>query len=164
MVCRINYYRGWINLNNILIAQASIRDLDDLAILFDQYRIFYNQDSNIEEAKQFLFDRLEHQESIVFIASDVQSDTLVGFTQLYPSFSSISMKRSWILNDLFVKEEYRSQGIARQLLNEAKDYAVLTRAKGIELSTSQLNLKAQKLYEWLGYKKDEEYYHYYLTV
>lgn len=74
------------------------------------------------------------------------------------------MKRSWILNDLFVKEEYRGRGIARQLLNEAKNFADLTRAKGIELATSHLNIKAQNLYESLGYKKDDEFCHYYLII
>lgn len=150
-------------MNNICIEQASIRDLDDLAVIFDQYRVFYKQESNVEEAKQFLFDRLEHQQSVVFKAYDSSSRRIVGFTQLYPSFSSISMKRSWILNDLFVQEEYRGHGIARRLLNEAKEYAILTKAKGIGLSTSHVNFKAQRLYESLGYKKDDEFYHYYLT-
>lgn len=151
-------------MNNIQIAQASIKDLEELAELFDQYRIFYNQESNLLGAEQYLFDRIEHQESIIFMAKDLQTKRMTGFTQLYPTFSSISMKRSWILNDLFVQEEYRGQGIARQLLNEAKEYALLTRAKGIELSTSHLNIRAQKLYESLGYEKDNEFYHYYLTL
>lgn len=151
-------------MNNIQIAQASIKDLEAIAPLFDQYRIFYNQESDLAGAEQYLFDRMEHQESVIFFAKDLHTKRLSGFTQLYPSFSSISMKRSWILNDLFVHEEYRGQGIARQLLNEAKDFSLLTRAKGIELSTSHLNSRAQKLYESLGYEKDDEFYHYYLTL
>lgn len=151
-------------MNNMHIIQASVKDLEELAPLFDQYRIFYNQESNLKDAEQYLSDRMEHQESVIFIAKDLHTDRITGFTQLYPSFSSISMKRSWILNDLFVQDEYRGLGIARQLLNEAKDYALLTKAKGIELSTSYLNIKAQKLYESLGYEKDNEFYHYYLTL
>ncbi|WP_044478197.1 GNAT family N-acetyltransferase [Paenibacillus antibioticophila] len=146
------------------ITQASINDLEELVAIFDQYRIFYNQAADPEGASQFLFERFEHQESIIFIARDIQTGRAVGFTQLYPVFSSISMKRSWILNDLYVIEEYRKRGGATQLLNSAKEFAILTRAKGIELSTSHLNLSAQSLYESIGYKKDDEYFHYYLTI
>ena len=74
------------------------------------------------------------------------------------------MKRAWILNDLYVIEGIRSQGVARGLMNQARDYAIATRAKGIQLSTALDNVRAQKLYESLNYERDVEYYHYYLTL
>lgn len=150
--------------DSIEVLQATIQDLDDISLIFDQYRIYYKQESDLNAAKQFLHEKFEHQESVIFIARDQESRQVVGFTQLYPTFSSISMKRAWILNDLYVIESYRSKGIARQLMNQAKDFAIATKAKGLELSTAPDNARVQRLYESLGYARDDEYYHYYLTL
>ncbi|GKU76557.1 N-acetyltransferase [Paenibacillus sp. L3-i20] len=146
------------------VSQATINDLNDLAPLFDLYRVFYGQSSNQEGAKQFLFERFDHAESIIYIARHHTTDQAIGFAQLYPTFSSISMKRSWVLNDLYVSEEYRKHGVARKLLEEVKTFALQTKAKGIALSTAPENIKAQSLYEGLGYVKDDEYYQYFLTL
>ena len=146
------------------IRQVTINDLEELAILFDRYRIFYGQTSDLEKASSFLFDRFEHGESVIFIAEDRKANKLAGFTQLYPIFSSVSMKRLWLLNDLFVEEIYRRQGIANRLLDAAKVFAVHTKAKGLELATAKDNYQAQKLYEKLGYVKDDEFFHYSLRV
>lgn len=148
--------------DNIRIVQATINELEELATIFDQYRVFYKQDSNLAEAKSFLFDKFEHRESVIFLAK--ADERIVGFTQLYPSFSSISMQRSWILNDLFVASDYRQYGIGRLLLNKAREHAVATRAKGLALSTAMDNPIAQSLYESLGYEKDDQFYHYYLKL
>ncbi|TVX93826.1 GNAT family N-acetyltransferase [Paenibacillus agilis] len=144
--------------------QATIQDLEAIAEIFDQYRIFYGQQSDVAQAREFLFDRFEHRESIIFIVKDKSTGTIAGFTQLYPVFSSISMERSLILNDLYVRESHRRQGIAQLLLDEAKKYAQLIKAKGLELSTAIDNEQAQRLYERNGYGRDEHYYHYYLSV
>nr|WP_245252065.1 GNAT family N-acetyltransferase [Paenibacillus sediminis] len=150
--------------NQFEVRQATIDDLDGLAEIFNDYRVFYGQTPNLEQARLFLFERFEHLESIVFIAKDQNTDRIVGFTQLYPVFSSISMRRSLILNDLYVNEQYRKQGIASMLLDEAQSYAKSIKAKGLELSTAITNEQAQRLYERYGYVKDEEFYHYYLNI
>jgi len=80
------------------ILKATGNDLDSLAELFDLYRVFYQQQSNINGAKEFIKDRLSNEESVIFLAFDENNP--VGFVQLYPSFSSVSMKRTWVLNDL----------------------------------------------------------------
>ncbi|MGG0824748.1 GNAT family N-acetyltransferase [Paenibacillus turicensis] len=147
---------------NYFVEQATIHDVPQLAILFDQYRVFYGQASDVEGAKQFLLDRFNHAESVILVAKD--NANIVGFTQLYPTFSSISMQRSWILNDLYVAEEHRKQGIAEQLLEQAKRFAMITNAKGIALSTAPTNKQAQALYEKLGYVRDDEFYNYFLGL
>lgn len=147
-----------------MLVQATVHDVEDAAPLFDQYRVFYGQESDVVSARAFLFDRLVARESMIFMARDSTNHQAVGFMQLYPSFSSISLKRSWILNDLFVAEDNRGKGIAQQLLEEAKKYAGACSAKGIELATAQDNVKAQQLYERNGYEKDEAFYHYYLSL
>ncbi|MFD1181009.1 GNAT family N-acetyltransferase [Paenibacillus timonensis] len=109
-------------------------------------------------------ERLGRRESVVFLAIEPVSGGAVGFTQLYPSFSSISMKRVWILNDLYVREEYRNQGAAKLLLEAAKSHARQTDAKGLELSTAMTNVRAQRLYETIGYERDTAFYHYFLSL
>ncbi|MNW27288.1 Acetyltransferase (GNAT) family protein [compost metagenome] len=144
--------------------QATIHDLDDLVPLFDHYRSFYHQPSDVKAAREFLLARLEHAQSVVFIARDLSNNQAVGFTQLYPSFSSLSMKRVWVLNDLYVLEDCRRQGIAELLLEQARGLAVKTNAKGIELSTAPDNATAQALYQKQGYVRDDEFIHYFLDL
>lgn len=146
------------------VVQATIHDLNDLAPLFNLYRVFYKQPSNLEGAKEFLFHRFNHAESVIFIARSASDKQAVGFAQLYPTFSSISMKRSWILNDLYIREEYRREGIAELLLEQVEDFATQTRAKGVTLSTAPDNLKAQSLYEKHRYVRDNEFYQYFLML
>ncbi|NHC33121.1 GNAT family N-acetyltransferase [Scytonema millei] len=143
------------------VFQAKIEHLEPIAILFDQYRVFYGQASDLATAKIFLQERLQKHDSLIYVASNRQ---IVGFTQLYPSFSSVSMQRIWILNDLFVVATHRRQGIAKLLLTAAKQYAQETGAIRITLATQISNISAQTLYESLGYTRDEQFYHYSLRV
>lgn len=148
----------------IKIQQATIEDLQDAAVLFDEYRVFYRQTSDLDGAVRFLFDRFEHQQSIIFIARDEQTGEPVGLAQLYPSFSSVSMKRLWNLNDLYVREAYRKHKVGVALLAKAKEFAIQTGSKGLEIATEVTNLRAQKVYTEFGYVLDEDFYHYYLLV
>lgn len=142
--------------------QATIEDLDGVSNLFNLYRMFYQQESDLEGARNYIKERIENKESIIFVVKDEQS--YVGFTQLYPTFSSISMKRSWILNDLYVDSKARKQGIGEKLLLKAKEFAIENGAKSISLSTAPENVSAQRLYEKNGYKKDSQFYHYELDL
>lgn len=144
------------------ISLACKEQIDNLSVLFDQYRVFYKQSSNLEAARKFLEGRFQNNDSVIFTASN--NEQIVGFTQLYPSFSSVSMKRIWILNDLFVKEDYRRRGVAKLLISAAKKYGHKTGALRIVLATQSSNIAAQTLYESCGYVKDEEFYHYTLRL
>jgi GNAT superfamily N-acetyltransferase len=134
----------------IEISEATINDLAELSTLFDLYRQFYNQSANIAEAKRFLNERLIKKESIIYVSKDSDGH-LTGFTQLYPVFSSVQMKRSWILNDLYVKNEFRKKGIARLLIQRCKKLAVETNADGLLLETSINNMEGNKLYPSEGF-------------
>jgi ribosomal protein S18 acetylase RimI-like enzyme len=141
---------------------AHLEHLDRVAPLFDRYRIFYKQTSDLDAARKFLQERFQKGDSTVFVASD--NGSIVGFTQLYPSFSSVSMKPIWILNDLFVDEPYRKQGVAKLMMKTAENFARETGAIRIALATQISNLAAQSLYESLGYSKEEEFYNYTLSL
>ena len=144
------------------IVSANIQHLEAAAALFDQYRVFYEQSSNLGAARQFLRERFEAGDSAIFLARE-ETDS-VGFMQLYPSFSSVSMRRTWILNDLFVRRSHRKQGIAKLLMSAAAAHARDTGAARIDLSTQTANTAAQSLYESLGYRKDSAFYHYVLPI
>jgi GNAT superfamily N-acetyltransferase len=135
----------------------SLESCPEIANLFDSYRIFYGQPSNIEAAKVYLAERLNRNESIILVA--FYNGTAVGFTQLYPSFSSVSMKPLYILNDLFVIEEKRGLGIGEALLDAAENLGKALAWKGMVLETAQDN-PAQKLYERKGWAEDKDYKHY----
>ena len=143
------------------IRRATGDDIDPLARLFDAYREFYRAPANLEGARRFLLERLEKSQSIILLA--FHEDAAVGFTQLYPSFSSVSMARIFILNDLFVAPEARRTGAGSALLRAASEYAKNAGAVCLELSTERGNSTAQAVYERLGWKRDEDFYVYRLA-
>lgn len=146
------------------IVKADIENVDLVVPLFDLYREFYEQKSDDDSARDFLLQRINRNESVIFLAMDEEKNSGIGFVQLYPSFSSVSLKRLWILNDLFVHEDYRRQGVADALVEKSKELAVKTKSKGIVLETQIDNIKAQELYNKLGFKKDEKHYYYFLEI
>jgi len=135
------------------ITKAHKEHLNDLTPLFDGYRIFYKQQSNIEAAKQFLSERIKNNDSIIYIA--YINDDAVGFTQLYPLFSSVAMKPIYLLNDLFVDSNYRGKGIGEALINKAKSFCKENHLKGLVIQTA-FNNPAQHLYQRLGFIKDRD--------
>jgi ribosomal protein S18 acetylase RimI-like enzyme len=141
----------------VIIQKATLNDLDSLSELFNLYRVFYEQRSNLEGAREFLKARIINEESIVFIACE--GDHSVGFVQLYPSFSSVSMMRSWVLNDLYVKEQFRGKGAGEKLIHKAIQFAKETGAKGVMLETGKENLNAQRLYDKIGFERESNYFY-----
>ncbi|PWT77134.1 MAG: GNAT family N-acetyltransferase [Bacteroidetes bacterium] len=133
----------------ILIRKATQADLSQLAELFNLYRIFYRKESDIDGARKFLGERMDANESIIFVATE--GENLVGFTQLYPLFSSTRMKRTWLLNDLFVLEEFRGRGISKELIEMAKQLATETESAGLLLETEKTNVVGNNLYPSAGF-------------
>jgi ribosomal protein S18 acetylase RimI-like enzyme len=144
------------------VRRAGPADVEAIAPLFDAYRQFYELPSDMGVARAYLAERLERGDAIVFMAVD--GATVLGFTLLYPTFSSLLPGPILILNDLFVVPEARGRAIGHNLLEQARRHALETGARRIELSTHYDNRRAQRLYESLGYKRDEDFYYYALTV
>lgn len=141
------------------IVQATINNLDALSKLFDLYRLFYQQPSDMDGARAFLNDRLNNEESVIFMAFD--DSEAIGFVQLYPLFSSISMKQTWVLNDLYVKEQGRGKGFGEALLRRAINFAEDTGAKGVLLETGKDNVKARNLYEKVGFVQETNHFYFF---
>jgi len=135
------------------IIKAELSHLEDIVPLFDGYRIFYKQASNLKAAKAFIKNRLLLKDAIIYVA--YIKNNAVGFTQLYPLFSSVSMTPMYLLNDLYIDSTYRNQGIGEALINQAKQLCKTEKNKGLAIQTAFDN-PAQKLYQRLGFKSDTD--------
>jgi ribosomal protein S18 acetylase RimI-like enzyme len=147
----------------IQVMRATTAQLEAVAELFDAYRGFYQQPSNLAQSRAFIAERMDGDESAIFLAQDENGGAL-GFVQLYPTFSSIDAHRTWLLSDLFTAPAARGRGVGRLLMNTARDFALQTGAKGLVLETATDNFTAQGLYESLGYVRDSGYYTYMLNL
>jgi ribosomal protein S18 acetylase RimI-like enzyme len=147
---------------NTKIYKATPADANIIGPVFDLYRIFYKQKSNIKEACRYIKARLEANESVIFFIKD--KERCIGFTQLYPTFDSVNLRKKIVLYDLYICEDYRRKGNGKILMDAAKDYAQLNKFGSIELSTNKGNIQGQSLYEALGYIRDQEFYSYDLEI
>lgn len=145
------------------VSHATVRDLDVLVPLFDGYRQFYRQASDPERARAFLAERLTQQQSLIVLAHDPHRAGL-GFTQLYPMFSSVRTVRTYVLNDLFVAPQARRHGVAKALLTAAAEHARALGAASLSLQTALDNAPAQALYESLGWQRDHAFCEYALSL
>ena len=133
-----------------------------MAGLFALYRQFYRQAADLAGARAFLSERLELDQSVIFMALDGVEP--VGFAQLFPSFSSAVMARTFILNDLYVAKRSRGRGVATKLLRQAAQFAKGEGAVALSLSTAVDNYTAQSLYEREGWKRDQAFFNYRLPI
>ncbi len=146
------------------IVQATLEHLDLLTPMFIKYREFYGELALPDSSRKFLENRLKRKESVIYMALADDEDRLLGYCQLYPSFSSLSLKRVWILNDIYVAEDARRQLVADRLLQTAKKMAKDTNAIRLRVATSQNNLAAQKTYESIGFREDTVFKNYTLEL
>lgn len=135
---------------------ATLRDLDAVAPLFDAYRQFYKQPPDLARARDFMQERMERRESVVFVAED-DAGKIIGFCQLYPTFCSVRASHTYVLYDLFVAPEARGTGAGRALMLAAEAHAAKTGAAKMELSTAKTNTVAQGLYESQGWVRDDTF-------
>jgi GNAT superfamily N-acetyltransferase len=149
---------------SIQIRQATVLDLDTVAPLFDGYRQFYGQPADLSRAHDFLAERIRLHESVILLARDDEDGQGLGFTQLYPLFSSVRTVRTWLLNDLFVAAAARRRGVAKALLEAAVEHARALGAASLSLSTALDNAPAKALYESMGWERDRHFCEYSLTL
>ena len=147
---------------SIVITRATKEHYKDVGALFDLYRQFYKYKTNLKASTKYIKDRINQNESFIFICFYKKEPA--GFVQLYETFDSLNINKKLILYDLYVDKKYRKNGIGRKLMDQAKKLAKYKKIQNIELSTAKNNKKAQSLYESLDYKRDKEYYNYFLEL
>ena len=139
----------------MIVRRASLEDLHPLSVLFDEYRQFYGASSNLDVSYQFLKQRFENQESVIFI--HVKDDVFTGFILLYLGFSSVACANYYILDDVYVTPTFRRQGSAKQLIDTAILFARHENAQRISLQTQKNNYQSHQLYQQMGFVKDDEF-------
>ncbi len=146
------------------VRQATISDLDLVAPLFDAYRQFYHLPANLPLARDFIADRLHRGDSTIYVAEE--EGAALGFVQLYPLLSSTAAVpgRLWLLNDLYVAPASRGRRVGHALMEQARRLGVETGARGLFLQTARDNATAQRLYESLGYRRDDHFLVYELDL
>ncbi|MET3879899.1 GNAT family N-acetyltransferase [Chitinophaga sp. OAE865] len=144
------------------VIQATELHTNEVAVLFDAYRSYYDQAPDFKGALEFISERIAQKDSVIFVV--LLDAEIIGFTQLYPIFTSLGMKRGWLLNDLYVLEEHRGRGAGKALLDKAAAYGKSTNAAWLMLQTYIANTGAQKLYEKEGFRKDTNSYYYYKAL
>ncbi len=153
-----------MTLSEIEIVRARLAERDAVARLFDRYRVFYEQPSDVAAAQAFVGARLAAEDSAIFLGRRRGDAEGLGFIQLYPSFSSVGMRAVWILNDLYVAPDARRLGVGRLLMDRARDFARESGALRLELATARTNIAAQALYRQRGYVEDKVFLRFSLSV
>ena len=151
-------------MDRVTVRRAQPADLDLLLPLFEGYRAFYDCAPDPGAVREFLSARLSRGDSVIFLATAGDTGAAAGFVQLYPVFSSLRMRRAWILNDLFVAQAHRKQQVARRLMEAARAMAADTGAAAVALETAPDNTPARRLYESLGYKQEQSFITYVLDL
>ena len=139
----------------MIVKRATKEDLHQLAVLFDEYRQFYGTSSNVQQSHQFLKHRFDNKESVIFI--HVKDEVFTGFVLLYLAFSSVSCETYYILDDVYVTPSYRNQGSAKQLIDTAILFFFFLNAQRISLETQKNNHLSHRLYEHMGFIRDDEF-------
>ncbi|HAR19777.1 MAG TPA: GNAT family N-acetyltransferase [Cytophagales bacterium] len=146
------------------IIRATEEHLPLILPLFDAYRQFYEQPSDLEASSLYLAERLTNQESAIFLAYEQKDGEVrgIGFTQLYVTFSSVALKKFWVLHDLYVREDFRKIGVAKKLMDKSKELALENAPMGLVIESRISNQSAQHLFDSVGFVKQGEHYFYFL--
>ena len=139
----------------VTVRRAGSTDLDAAARLFTGYLRFYGKATPEAEARVFVGERLARRDSVFYLAES--EGEVLGFTQLYPAFASLSLAPSWILNDLYVEPAARGRGVGEALMQAARELAMSDGSAELMLQTARDNVTAQRLYEKLGWQRDNEF-------
>lgn len=145
-------------MSGVTIVQVALEQLETITDLFNAYRIWYRQQDDRAAVRAFLHERLAQRQSVIFLA--LLEEAPAAFAQLYPIYSSATLNRGWLLNDLFVMPHARFQGVAVALLRHVEQFGRNTGARYLRLSTEITNTNAQEIYVSHGWQRDEQFYYY----
>lgn len=144
---------------NYTIKQANLENLDETAVLFNMYRIFYRQEDDYEKCRNFIRERLDNDQSDIFLI--YVDNKAVGFVQLYKLYHYVKLAKQWLLSDLFVHPDYRGKGLSVALIERAKKWCDETDACGLMLETEKTNDIGNTLYPRCGFEYDGLHNYYY---
>ena len=147
----------------MLIQSLSEKYIDQFIEVVNEYRVFCGYEKSTKDTKEFFGHLIQGKKAKIFIAIS-ENDDVMGFINLYPSFSTLALGKILILNDLCVYSKFRRLGVAQALIEEALKFAKHSGAIRIELKTETTNINAQQLYSRIGFKEDVENIHYRVPI
>lgn len=140
------------------VGRVEAADLDELLPLMRSYCDFYGvspTDADLLALAQSLIDDPE-REGVQLLARDKSDAGLaVGFATLYWSWSTADAARIGVMNDLFVAEHARGQGVAEQLVEGCRAECVRRGARRLTWQTAPDNHRAQAVYDRVGATREQ---------
>ena len=130
------------------IAPATTEDLDDVLPLFAGYQTFYaGRAKGDEQNRAFLARFVPPGDAGQLLIARGDDGTVLGFANLYWTFSSVSAEDHALMNDLFVSEQARGQDVGHELIEAAANVARERGHRRMSWQTALDNRRAQRLYE-----------------
>jgi GNAT superfamily N-acetyltransferase len=139
----------------LVIEPVSAKQLGRLLPLIAAYQRFYEAGQIDEERNRAFFSRFLAPSEEGMLLAAWHGDDLLGYACLYWSFTSIVPAETVLMNDLYVIEEARGQGIGRALIEASAAVARERGAQRLEWVTARDNVTAQRLYDTTGAERSE---------
>jgi GNAT superfamily N-acetyltransferase len=130
---------------------VGLADLNDLLPLMRGYCDFYQAtpgDDELLNLARALVEDPEH-EGLQLLARD-SGRRAVGFATLYWTWSTTDACRIGVMNDLFVTQDARGQGLAERLIEACREHCTRRGAQRLVWQTAPGNLRAQAVYDRVG--------------
>jgi GNAT superfamily N-acetyltransferase len=137
------------------IAPIAEDELEELLPLIAAYQRFYEAAEIDEERNRAFFRRFLAPSEDGLLLGARRKGKLIGYACLYWHFSSLEACESVLMNDLYVAEDTRGQGVGRALIEATAEVARERGAAYVEWSTAPDNTTAQRLYDATGAERSE---------
>jgi len=139
------------------ITPIAASELEELLPLIAAYQRFYEVDEIDDDRNRAFFRRFLAPSEDGLLLGARSGGRLVGYACLYWHFSSLEACESVLMNDLYVAESARGQGVGRALIEAAAAVARERDVPFVEWSTAPDNETAQRLYDSTGAERTEWY-------
>ena len=139
-----------------MIRQVVEADLEDLLPLMRAYCDFYEvdpgDDALLALSRALIADPEHEGLQLIARADDGRA---LGFATIFWSWSTLSAARIGVMNDLFVADHARGDGLADALIAECVERCRERGATSLGWQTAKDNHRAQAVYERVGGERSE---------
>jgi len=137
------------------VEPISAEQLEPLLPLIAAYQRFYEAKEIDEERNRAFFSRFLAPSEDGMLLGARRGGDLLGYACLYWSFTSIVPAETVLMNDLYVVESARGQGVGRALIEASAAVGRERGAQRLEWATAPDNAAAQRLYDTTGAERSE---------
>ena|SRR5687767_9618068 len=105
------------------VHKASLKNINILVNLFNEYTKLITQKDNIKSAYSVLYEHLSYEKNIIYFSLDDIKKTCCGFIQVSYNFNDKEI--FLVINSIFIDYKYENEKIKKSLLEAIKNYASL---------------------------------------